>query len=117
MKSRGNFQNFGGRKFQNSKNSNCQKGGSSCNKNGGQANFRGERKMIDKSKMQYFVCQKFDYFARECNANKKEPQVDEAKVTRQEFNKENTFFTMIIERECSSNRLRDNSNNRFRNDT
>lgn len=31
------------------------------------------------------MCQRFGYFIKECNANKKEPQGDETKVARQEF--------------------------------
>lgn len=50
MKSKGNFQNFGGREFQNFKNSTCQMGESSYNKNGGHGNFRGEEKRFEKSK-------------------------------------------------------------------
>ncbi|XP_058733125.1 uncharacterized protein LOC131604719 [Vicia villosa] len=106
-------ENFGGRESQNSKNSTCEKGESSCNKNGGQGNFKGERRRIDKSKMQCFVCQKFGHFSRECNVNKKEPHVNESKVAiaRQVFNEENTLLVMIIEWEYSSIRLRDNNNN------
>lgn len=83
LKSKGNFHNFGGRESQNSKILTCQRGDSNCNKNDGQGNFRGERGGIYKSKMQCFVCQKFVHFTREYNANKKEPQLDEAKVARQ----------------------------------
>lgn len=83
MKSRKNFQNFSGRESLSFKNSTCQKGERSYNKNDGQNNFRGERRRIDQSKMQCFICQNFGHFPRECNANKKEPQVDEAKVERQ----------------------------------
>lgn len=102
MKSNGNFQNFGGRESQSSKNSTCQRSERSCNKNGGQGNFRGERKRIDKSKMQYFNCQRFDHFSKERNANKTESQGDEAKVARQYFDKENTLLFMITERGCTS---------------
>ena len=95
----GNFQKFDGRESESSKNSVCQNGKRSCNKNGDQDNFRGERRRIDKSKMQCFVCQKFDHFARECNANKKEPQVDEVKVARKKFDEENPLLVMIAEGE------------------
>lgn len=76
MKSKWNFQNFGGRKSQNTKNSTCQRYESTCNKNGGQGNFRGEKKRINKSNEQCFKCQKFSHFSRECNANNKEPKGD-----------------------------------------
>lgn len=115
MKSKGSFQNFGGKESQNSKYSTCQKGNSNYDKNDGQGNFIGDRKRIDKSNMQCFICQRFSHFAREWNANKKEPQWDEAKVARQEFDKENSFLVMITERECSNSRLRDNINNGFGN--
>lgn len=39
-----------------SKNWTCQKGEISCNKNGGQDNFKSDRKRIDKSKIQCFIC-------------------------------------------------------------
>lgn len=81
MKSRGSFPNFGGRESQSSKNLACQKGERSCNKIGGQGNFKGERRRIDKSKIQCFGCKKFCHFARESNANNKEPQLDEEKVS------------------------------------
>lgn len=42
---------------------------------------------------------------------KKEPQGDETKVVRQEFDEENILLVMITEGECSNNRLRDNNNN------
>lgn len=71
--------------------------------------------MIDKSKMQCFVCQKFDHFAREWNANKKEPQVDEVKVVRQKFDEESTLLVMITWGECNNNRLQGSSNSIFGN--
>lgn len=86
MKSKGNFQSFVGRESQNSKSSTCQRGESSYNKHGGQGNFRGERKRFNKSKEKCCKCQRFDHFAKECNANKKESQAGEVKVARQEFN-------------------------------
>lgn len=88
----------------------------SCNKNGGQGNFRGERRRINKSNMKCFVCQKFGHFARERNENKNEPEVDEVKVARQEFDEENTFLVIITEGGCCSNRLRNSCNNNFGND-
>lgn len=115
MKNKGSFQKFGEREYQSSKNSTGQMGERSCNKNGSQGNFRGERKRIDKSKIQCFVCQKLGNFAWECNAIKKEPQMDEAKGARQDFDDENTLLVKIIEGECSNNRLRDISNNNFGN--
>ncbi|XP_050914845.1 uncharacterized protein LOC127129761 [Lathyrus oleraceus] len=103
VKSKENFHNFGGRESQNSKNSTCQKGESSCNKISGQGNFRGENKRLDKSNEQWFRCQRFSHFAKEFNANKKEPQGDETKVARQEFNEKNTFLLMITKGNCNSN--------------
>jgi hypothetical protein len=46
-------------------------GESSYNKNGGQRNFRGEKKRLDKRKKKCHKCKRFGHFARECNANKK----------------------------------------------
>lgn len=64
--------------------------------------------------MQCFVCQKFGHFARVCNANKKEPQVNEAKVRRKVFDEKNTLLVMIIEGECSSSMLHDEFNNNLK---
>lgn len=89
---------------QNSKNSTCQRGESGY-KHGGHDNFRDERKRFDKSKEQRYKCQRFSHFAKECNANKKESQRDEAKVSRREFDKENTLLVMITEVNCSSIQL------------
>lgn len=50
-----------------------------------QGNFRGERKRFNKSKEQCYKYQQFIHFVKECNANKKESQEDEAKATRQKF--------------------------------
>ncbi|XP_050878162.1 uncharacterized protein LOC127081981 [Lathyrus oleraceus] len=105
MKSKGNIRNFGGRESQYSKNSTYQRGESNCKKNSGQDNFRGEKKRFDKSKKQCYKCQRFSYFAKECNENKKESQEDEAKVARQDFDKENTLLVMITEAHCSSKQL------------
>lgn len=33
--------------------------------------------MVDKSSVQCYNCQKFDHFARECNVNNKEPQLQD----------------------------------------
>lgn len=41
--------------------------------------------------MYCFSFQKFEYFVSECNVNKKEPQENEARVARQEYNSENTL--------------------------
>lgn len=71
-------------------------------------------KHVSTSKIQCFVCQKFDHFARECNANKKEYQVDGAKVTRQGFDEDNTLLVMITEEEYNSNRLQDECNNNLK---
>lgn len=71
VKSKGNFQNFGGRKSQNSIGSTCKKGESSWNKNGSQGNCGGEKKIFGKSKSNCFNCQRFGHFARYCNLNKK----------------------------------------------
>lgn len=79
----------------NSKNLTCQRGESNCNKNDGQGNFIGGKKRFDKSKKQCFKCQRFDHFVRECNVNKNEPQGNNAKVERQDFDKENTLLVMI----------------------
>ncbi|XP_050910027.1 uncharacterized protein LOC127123893 [Lathyrus oleraceus] len=84
MKSKGNFHNFGGRESQSSNNSTCQRGESSYKKHGGQGNFIGERKRFYKSKEQCYKCQCFGHFSKECNANKKESQVDEDKVHEKE---------------------------------
>lgn len=65
IKIKGNFQKFGGWESQNSKNSTCQRGERSCNKNDGQGNFRDEKKRFDKSKERCFKCQRFDHFTRE----------------------------------------------------
>lgn len=92
-----------------------QRGESSCNKNGGKRNFRGEKKRFDKSKKQCSRRQRFGHFEKECNENKKEPQGDEAKVERQEFDEENTLLVMITKGECNSSRLRDNNNINSRN--
>lgn len=78
MKSRGNFQNFDEGESQNSKNSTCQKGENSGNRNGGQGNFRDintrgiGRGTSDKSNVQCFNCQRFSHFASECKENKNE---------------------------------------------
>ncbi|XP_050890122.1 uncharacterized protein LOC127095484 [Lathyrus oleraceus] len=103
VKSKGNFHNFGGREYQNSKNSTCRRGDRRCNKNGGQGNFRGEKKRFDKSNEYCFKYKRFNHFAKDCNANKKDPQGDEAKVARQEFDKENTLLVMITKGYYSSN--------------
>lgn len=108
------FQNFGEREPQNSKNSTCQMGESNYNNNGGQGNFRDEKKRFDKSKERCCNCQRFGHFAKECNANKKKPQGDEAKVARQEFDEENILLVMITKGKCSS-KLQDDNNNSSRN--
>ncbi|XP_050884870.1 uncharacterized protein LOC127087999 [Lathyrus oleraceus] len=51
MKSKGNFQNFGGRESKNLKNSTCQWGESSYNKHGGQRNFIGEGRSLTRARI------------------------------------------------------------------
>lgn len=65
--------------------------------------------MVNRSTVQYYNCQKLGHLTREFNTNKKEPQEDKAKVTRQEFGDENTLLVMIIEVKCNRNRLQDSS--------
>lgn len=77
----------------------------SNNSRGGNLRGRGGRRVVDKSNMQYYNCQKLGNFAKECNSNKKEPQEDEGKVVRQEFDDEVTLLVMTTEGECISSRL------------
>lgn len=115
MKNKENFQNFCGKESQNSKNLTCQRGERRYNKHGGLGNFRGERKRFDKSKEQCYKCQWFNHFAKECNANKKESQEDEAKVEKDEFDEDITLLFMIMEENYRSKKMRDNICNSSKN--
>lgn len=108
-KGRRNFHNFGGIDFQISKNSTFLKGENngnrvarSNNSRGGNIRGRGGRRVVGKSNVQCYNCQKLDHFESECIANKKEAQEDEARVSRQVFDDENTLLVMITEEENSS---------------
>lgn len=76
------------------------------NSRGGNVRGMDKRRLVGKSSVYHFNCQKLGHFAREFNYNKKEPQEDEVRVAMKEFDDEKTLLVMIIEGECNNNSLK-----------
>ncbi|XP_050877523.1 uncharacterized protein LOC127081294 [Lathyrus oleraceus] len=88
-----NFQNFGTNDLQNSKHSTSEKGEYSSKDNGHSNGF----KKRDVSKVQCYKCRKFGHFANSCRGKSNENHNNEAKVTREEVDDEDTLLVMITE--------------------
>ncbi|XP_050915629.1 uncharacterized protein LOC127130704 [Lathyrus oleraceus] len=88
-----NFQNFGSNDSQNSKHSTSEKGESSSKDSGHSNGF----KKRDVSKVQCYKCRKFRHFANSCCGKSNENHKNEAKVSREEVDDEDTLLVMITE--------------------